>query len=111
VGLSLPQDATGAISAEAVRNLRFLVSGKREPVLRPSRHEPPITYDALALAVIVTAGDSIHLTCEDERDLSGILAPGGEPLLLVRPGERIPISSFLERLDTLRRLWRESGSS
>ena len=102
-GLSLPDNTPGTITPAALRNLSFLLSGQWG---LPVFETKPLTISAVNLSVTVTR-DDIRIEGGDKSSPGGVFAPGGVQLLAA-PGEAIPLSKFLERIEELGRRYREN---
>ncbi|HUW55256.1 MAG TPA: hypothetical protein VMZ92_01375 [Planctomycetota bacterium] len=105
--LHLAEGTPATVSDAALRNLRALLHGAwGELPEEPTTH----TLGALELTVIVTS-NFVCLTTADGDPPSGIFGADGGSLLDGLPGQVIPIGVFLDRLEKLRRLWKEDHSS
>jgi len=103
---TLAEGTTGTVSADALRNLHTLLTGKR--MLLPSE-DKEYAFNTFEISLLATP-EHLFTTTQEGRS-SGILAPGGPPLLTVSPGECLPIGELLRRLDELGRRWKEAHSS
>jgi len=104
--ITLPENASASVTTSSLRNLRYLLTGEWST---PSVDDAHHTVRAVSLSLFITPR-TIIIDAADVDQPAGLFTREGTNLLPILP-DRIPLIDFKDRLNTLKRLWREAHTS